>query len=284
MTWQQAEDGLRQSLSGIHSLEECDAIANGVMEYLTHSPKSARRFNRDTPLSHPQLESLAAITERLLQHEPLQYVLGEAWFMGKPYRVTPAVLIPRPETEELVEWISDFASHLPPDFCGIDAGTGSGCIAVSLKLRFPEARVTGLDVSEAALAVARHNGATLGADVQWRQCDFTDESQWPSLPFPDVLVSNPPYIPVQEKALLDPHVSDWEPGLALFVPNEDPLLFYRLLARFGHSHLRKGGAIFMECHHQYASAVRNLFLKEGYAVVLKSDFSGSERMVKATRT
>jgi release factor glutamine methyltransferase len=283
MTWQKAEQDLRQALLTLYAPGEASAITDRVMEFITQSPRMNRRLGNTTVLTDNQLETLATFTERLLKHEPVQYVLNEGWFMGKKMLVNRHVLIPRPETEELVGWIAEYAKKMPPVFTLLDVGTGSGCIPVLLKLMFPDAEISGIDVSGEALLIAVQNAASLEAGVHFSQLDFSNNTQWQVLPLFDIIVSNPPYIPLQEKDKLDSHVVQWEPGLALFVPGNDPLLFYRLLAQFGKKHLHKDGSMFMECHRDYAEEVKELFLRQNYHVELRSDLSGNERMIRAFR-
>ena len=188
------------------------------------------------------------------------------------------MLIPRPETEELVEWI--LAEDRPASL--LDVGTGSGCIAISLKLGSPASEVTALDFSQGALAVAAENARLLGVRLQFREQDFLDEAGWTSLPQYELIVSNPPYIPLRERAGLDAHVRDHEPGSALFVPDADPLLFYRALAAFGQRHLMPAGAIFCELHRDYAEATYHMFREAGYNYVhLRKDLHDAPRMLRA---
>ena len=212
---------------------------------------------------------------------PVQYVLGRTEFCGRSFLIDERALIPRPETEELVAWI--VADGKGRDaFSILDVGTGSGCIALSLAGELPQAAVTGVDISPEALALARENGRRLALPVTFLQTNFLDSSAWHSLPAVDILVSNPPYIPVAEKETLESHVREWEPAAALFVPDGDPLLFYRALSGFGLQKLPAGGALYCETHRDYAAAVAELFQSDGWLEVeLKEDAFGEPRMVKA---
>lgn len=230
------------------------------------------------PFSAAERQRLAECLRRLSGGEPVQYVLGRAVFDGHRFRVSPAVLIPRPETEELVEWVAE--SH-PVRL--LDVGTGSGCIAVALKLRFPSALVEAWDVQADALAVARENAASLGADVDFRQVDLlaaareqqeADEER--------VVVSNPPYVCHREKADMQPQVLDHEPHTALFVPDDDPLLFYRALALLARATRAK--ALYVEANRAYAEAVARLFLECGLREAeVRADRFGHPRFVRAVR-
>ena len=180
---------------------------------------------------------LTNILQRLQEGEPLQYILGTAYFCGLPFHVTPATLIPRPETEELVDWAGTTSGNV------LDAGTGSGCIAVAIAHRNPQAQVTAWDLSAEALEVAAQNAAANGVQVRFERHDMLTEL--PDAQSLDLIVSNPPYVCEREKAEMEEHVLRHEPATALFVPDNDPLRFYKALARIGSHALRPGGAILM---------------------------------------
>lgn len=228
------------------------------------------------------------IRRRLLSGEPLQYVLGRADFFGFKFQVSPAVLIPRQETEELVAWVLDWlkstAIQHPVVF---DIGLGSGCIAVALKAKRPGIRLFGLEKSQAAIELARENAERLlkHRDFNFITGDILERRDWARFPAPDVIVSNPPYIPVQEKNLLQANVLDHEPPLALFVDGNDPLLFYRTIASFAQEKLRPGGALFFECNEFNAPAVAEMLHTGGFVrVELRKDIAGADRMVLAIRS
>lgn len=224
-------------------------------------------------------QEAAALARRLAAGEPVQYLLGETDFFGRRFRVDRRVLIPRPETEELVDWVrraEPSARRL------LDVGTGSGCIAATLALELPAARVAAVDCSAEALAVARGNAERLGAAVDFRQADaltglercFAGEE-----PF-DAIVSNPPYVPARDRAAMHPNVRDYEPALALFVPDEDPLRFYRAIAAAGRTLLRTGGALYFEIYHSTGDALRALLAAAGYTQIeLRCDLQGKPRML-----
>ncbi|MDB5251117.1 MAG: hypothetical protein JWP27_286 [Flaviaesturariibacter sp.] len=292
----EAESWLAAGLRGLYGEGESTGIGALLMEHLTGMDRARRSMSRDAALDAAQLQLLTKISARLQAAEPVQYVLGEAWFAGLRLFVNPNVLIPRPETEELVDWIvRDLAEKGLPVFEKhptdadettklkiLDVGTGSGCIALALKHRMPRAEVWGCDVSEEALNVARRNGAELDIRVDFQGIDFLDEERQKLLPTVDVLVSNPPYIPRRDAGLMHANVVDHEPHLALFVPDEDPLVFYRALARFGHKRLYSGGLLYVEIHEDLADDVRELFFSEGYGPIdVRADMQGKERMVKA---
>ena len=219
--------------------------------------------------------------ERLLRHEPLQYVLGEASFYGRDFKVTPAVLIPRPETEELVQRIIKTYQH-QSQARFLDIGTGSGCIPITLAAELPTAQVWGLDISEQALAVARANAEALQQDVTWLHQDILQEMPALEVNSLDAVISNPPYVLEKEKALMRENVLAFEPHLALFVPNEDPLLFYWRIAQVAMELLKPGGRLFFEINEQYARQTTSMLQGLGYLEVqLFQDLRGKDRMTEA---
>jgi release factor glutamine methyltransferase len=195
--------------------------------------------------------------------------------MGQRFRVNRDVLIPRPETEELVQWILG-DEDLSASPLILDIGTGSGCIPIMLKKKWPMANVHTVDVSAGALAIAQQNALDLKAELAFHQADFLDEETWDALPAADIIVSNPPYVPLVEKASMASHVVDYEPHVALFVPDEDALLFYRQILRFAGHKLRKGGRIYVETHYNLAQQVAALAEQSE----VRQDMFGKERMVR----
>ena len=286
MDFLQAQSTLLSQLRTIYDDREAAIIVDWVMEKITGMKKIDRLLHKKTTLSLAAGITLQQYTDELMNGRPVQYVLQESWFAGMPFYVDEHVLIPRPETEELVEWIASdtpqpAASSQP--FHILDVGTGSGCIAITLKKRIPHALVYGCDVSRDALAIASRNAAALQATVKLIEADFLDPRAWAALPSVQVLVSNPPYIPLRDKPSMAPHVVDFEPHLALFVTDQDPLIFYQALADFAQQKLLPGGAIFAETHEELAKATADLFRKAGFqSVVLIQDLQGKDRFIKAT--
>ena len=277
-----AFQSLSVALQSVYDAREAAAIAHRVLDDVTNTTRLQRITDKEQQLTQAQNEQLQNIQEQLLQGVPLQYALGYEWFMGRQFIVNNDVLIPRPETEELVQWILDDYKGLMPSI--IDIGTGSGCIPISLKLALPASEVYAIDKSEAALAVAAKNMLKLGAFVRLISCDFLNELERSELPKTDVIVSNPPYIPNGERTTLHENVRDHEPGIALFVPDDDALLFYRHIAKYGARHLKEGGAIYCELHTDYATATQQLFLATGYeSVELRTDMHGNPRMLRAKK-
>lgn len=269
---------LKEELSGLYDIGEATAIAHGVLEHLTNLNRLERLIQKDKLLNKEQTLKIAGMKTALLNGTPLQYITGIAQFMGRSFTVNPAVLIPRPETEELVQWIihDEQPKHI------LDIGTGSGCIAISLKLALPQSQVQAVDISVDALVVARKNAEDLSAQLSFDTLNFLSKISRDALPTYDVIVSNPPYIPLNERDSLHTNVRDYEPAAALFVPENNPLQFYQAIADFGLNHLSEQGSIYCEIHSNYAQETADLFSSYGYSdVVLRQDMHGTERMIRA---
>jgi release factor glutamine methyltransferase len=283
MTMQEATYLLLNKLRTIYAEGEASNITDWVMEHLTGSKKAERMVYKNEALNTEEENQLHQYTERLMAHEPVQYVINEAWFCGLKLYIDKSVLIPRPETEELVEWIID-GCRFPIDQLSIlDIGSGSGCIAIALKRRLGKADVWSCDLSNEALQVARKNAATLGVDVNFFELDFLDVKQRTMLPFFYIIVSNPPYIAIQESKDMRPNVLDYEPSTALFVPDDDPLVFYKAIADFGSTHLKKNGSIFAELNEVLGEKTAELFKAQDFVAEIKKDMQQKDRMIKAKR-
>ncbi len=279
----------RQQVNTIYPTGEATIITDWIFE-------SKAMLYRADILKHPDVvlvpEKMALLTKSLaalLQHTPVQYVTGEAWFYKMKLKVNNAVLIPRPETEELVQQVlttlgnQKGATSLAREISILDVGTGSGCIAIALKKKLAGASVYALDVSSAAISLAMENAAEQQVDVNFIQLDFLQEPHWGKVPVVDVIVSNPPYIPMAEKSRLAKNVTDFEPAIALFVPDMQPLLFYEKIAAFGKTHLAAGGKIFVEIHEDFAAESAAVFAND-YTVVVERDAFGKNRMLIASMT
>lgn len=269
-------------LKPLYGFDEAAAISTMIFEHFAGKTKADL-------ITHPhyiiEKEKLSALESALLQlkrHVPVQYVIGEAWFLNRRFKVSPGVLIPRPETEELVNEAIRFIKNNGKRTV-LDIGTGSGCIPVTIKKELAGTDVSAVDISPEALAIAKENGLLHDAGISWVEMNFLEEAGWNSLAVYDVIISNPPYIPDNERELLDKNVTAHEPHLALFVPDEQALIFYEKTALFGQSHLSDDGCIFMETHESFAGAVAKHFSANGYHAVIKKDLFGKERMVIATR-
>ncbi len=280
LTCHEAFYQLRQSLLLLYDAHEAAAIAHETLHHITGLDKLQRLVEKDTSLTPYQTGIFEQYARELQQGRPMQYVLGHAWFRGRQFRVDERVLIPRPETEELVQWIVDDCENRVDALHILDIGTGSGCIPVSLKLAMPNTSMEACDISADALQLAAENADASGAEVRFFLCDILDPEACSALPVYDILVSNPPYIPVTESDTLHAHVKDFEPSLALFTPGDDPLVFYRAIAGFGQRHLAPGGAVYCELHRDYAEATAALFTAYGYGVTLRKDIHGHPRMLK----
>lgn len=281
MTIQEATFSLLTKLRTIYPDGEASQITDWMMEKLTGSGKAERMIYKNSAITIAEEKLLNEYTERLMRHEPVQYVLNEVWFSGMKFFVDKNVLIPRPETEELVEYIISNCRFPVDELTILDIGAGSGCIPISLKRRVKKAEVWSCDISKEAIEVAQKNARALDADVQFMQMDFLDRSQWINLPRFDIIVSNPPYIPEKDKAQMNANVLNYEPHTALFVPDNDALLFYKAIAEFGKSHLNKGGSVYTEIHENLGKQVVELLESSGYSTELKKDMQQKDRMIKS---
>lgn len=265
----------------VAALEKCydSGEAKSIARIVFEDAFGIHNFSRQEALSPAQASQLREITARLLAHEPVQYILGIADFYGLKFKVDARVLIPRQETEELAHWMLETLERKV--LTVLDIGTGSGCIPVTLKQQRPEWDVWAVDISQDALELAAENARMNGVELHLRQTDILDETLWAALGQFDAIASNPPYIPTREAALMPEHVKRFEPPLALFVDNEDPLVFYRAITRFAQMHLKPGSWLFFETNEfnagEVAEWLRNQRFKE---VELKRDLSGKERMVR----
>lgn len=278
----QAYHHLKAALIPLYTDHEAQTIAHEVLESITHLSKLERLLKKEQLLSDTQTEQYNTALLQLSQGRPMQYVLGHAWFGKHCFIVDEHVLIPRPETEELVNWI---LAELPnSNKLVADVGTGSGCIAISLALAHPQLNIHAIDISTEALQVAQSNAQQLNATVHWHIANILDTSEYASLPIFDVIVSNPPYIPLNELGNMSKQVVDHEPHLALFVPNNQPLLFYEALVHFSQTNLYSGGWLYAEVEQNYAQQVAQLWQQMGLqSVITKKDMHGNWRMIKAQK-
>ena len=269
-----------RDLQLIYSAHEAANITNMCFENIAGISKSDVIKNPDSNLSAIHFKNLEASLAELLIHKPVQYVLGEAWFYKLKFKVDKNVLIPRPETEELVNEVVDFIRGSSSQKI-IDIGTGSGCIPISIKKEFPGTLVTAIDVDEKAISIAKENATINQTPISFIEIDFLDKTSWNVFETFDVIISNPPYIPISEKVLMDKNVISYEPHLALFVPDKQPLLFYEAIALFCKTHLAENGKVFMEVHENLAKEVSELFSQHQFQTEIKKDIFEKERMVMA---
>jgi release factor glutamine methyltransferase len=274
---QQAIKHLRSELTPIYEEAELSSVTRLIISKITGYSFTEILVNKNTIFSPYQWNLLEFYLEKLKKQMPVQYVLGETEFFGLDFIVNESVLIPRPETEELVGWIIE---EVQPDAVMLDIGTESGCIPISLKSNLPNADVYACDISSEALKVARLNAAKNNQQVTFFKMDILTETKADKKYH--VIVSNPPYIPQQEIDSILPQVKDFEPHQALFVDNEDPLIFYRKIASYAKQHLYPGGKVFFELHRDYANDCLQMLIELDFVnVVLRKDLSGNDRMIKA---
>lgn len=271
---------IRSRLQPYYTAEEVSALSRIVCCDLLGQAPTDYYLGKDIVLSSKKEQELEDILQRLSRFEPLQYIEGRTLFLGREFWVAPGVLIPRPETEELVELM---LKEIPADARILDVGTGSGCIAISLAKELPDALVTAWDVSPEALSVARVNARKLQADVRFVECDVL-ACQMDEVGLYDVIVSNPPYVTEAEKADMEPNVLQWEPSLALFVPDDDPLRFYRRIAVLGRDMLADGGRLYFEINRAYGREMVEMLRTMGYVGVrVEKDLSQNDRFVIAEK-
>ena len=277
-------------LTGVYPATEAQAVVRMLLEELAGLSLADLYAGGIDRLDDAQRQQIERAMARLEEGEPIQYVLGRACFCGRSFAVAPGVLIPRPETEELCRLIID--THPSESLNILDIGTGSGCIAITLALEMPDAEVEAVDISPEALAIAEANAARLGAKVSFHQYDILSEdspplgsgSEWvaPSTPKYDIIVSNPPYICERERADMERNVLDYEPHTALFVPDDDPLLFYRAIGQKALMMLAPGGILCFEINPLYCDQLIELLRSQGYGEVeAVSDSFGKRRFVTA---
>ena len=277
MTIEKAHHNLVEMLTPIFEKGEATQLARIVFE----DAFAITNFFRKDELNDQQLTALKKIQTRLLAQEPVQYIVGMTYFYDLKFKVNPAVLIPRPETEELVAWILEDQPK-NQDLRVLDIGTGSGCIPITIKSKAPNFQLAALDVSFSALSVAKENANLNQVEVNFQKVDILKKENWESLPSYEIIVSNPPYIPFKEKEIMEANVLDHEPEIALFVTDEDPLIFYRTIIEFAKAHLVRGGWLYFETNEYNATEVEALFFKAGFFDIEKrQDLQGKDRMVKA---
>lgn len=271
---------LREQLSKSYEPQEANALARIIFCDMLGQSNVDYYLCKDMDLSGNEEEKVKSILQRLEKYEPIQYIEGKKYFSGREFFVRQGVLIPRPETEELVELA---AQACKPNAKILDIGTGSGCIAISLAKKLPEADVHAWDISEAALEVAKQNNEQLSASVHFEQHDILTYQATGEEAF-DLIISNPPYITESEKAEMETNVLAWEPSIALFVPDNDPLLFYRRIGELALRMLTPNGKLFFEINRAYGDATKQLLCNQGYKNIhIQKDLSGNDRFVYAEK-
>lgn len=287
MTIKEAAVQTKAALADYYDSREASAITDLVLEELTGYNRVDRILHDKDPLTATISVLLQNYIRQLQQKMPVQYVLGYAYFAGLKLKVNNQVLIPRPETEELVEWVSetlkmDNAERISP-ITMLDIGTGSGCIPLALKSKHPGLDVRGCDISDGALGVARQNARLLGLDVHFFKLDILSQAAAEQLPALDYIVTNPPYIDHKEQTEMEPHVLNYEPHLALFPdPKDEPIVFYRRIGELASVKLKKGGHLFMEINPIYVNDILQMLKDQGFEPIeIRKDLQGRQRMVKS---
>ena len=273
-----------QALNGIYGDREAKSITRLVFETELELSATQMTFERFRLITQTQQQKLLSILARLIKHEPVQYVLGQADFYGLVYKVNSSVLIPRPETEELVDWaIKLLKARSESDQFVLDIGTGTGCIPIAISKDLPGIKVYGCDISKAAIEIATQNNALNKTSVNFSELDILTEELSGQNNF-DLIISNPPYIAKSEESELAEHVVSFEPHLALFSPTDDPLIFYKVIAKKAIKALKEGGILLFEIHSFKGPEVAALLNQTGYKnIELRKDINGKDRMVKAVK-
>jgi release factor glutamine methyltransferase len=268
---------IKKELAGLYPNTEIEGFTRIIFEAVFGWNFTEQVVKKNEKIQEADFVKIKEIVLRLKYFEPVQYILGETEFYGLKLKVNPSVLIPRPETEELVDWI--VKSNFKQNCTILDIGTGSGCIALAMKNRLKRAVVSGMDISEKALEIARQNAIINGLEVNFFQADILgwEHTKWDKF---DVIVSNPPYIRESEKAKIHANVLDYEPGSALFVSDNDPLVFYRSIGVFAKKHLARDGRLFFEINENLGMEMKTLLLKIGFCnIEIRKDINGKNRMV-----
>lgn len=280
MTLHETKQNLKQELADQFDSVELNSLLSILFEHVTGFNPLQQVIHKNDILSETQITELKKNATALALGKPIQYILGKGWFMGKEFTVNENVLIPRPETEELVSWIIEYVSIKNKPLQIIDIGTGSGCISIALKNALPDCTITGLDISQEALNIAQLNATQLNTPIDWIQQDILKFNSLPNTY--DIIVSNPPYIPNHEKINMQVQVKNYEPALALFVTNKDPIIFYRIIASLAKEYLNPHGQLFFEIHYDQGNAILSLLDEMGFHPELRQDMYGNDRMIRAS--
>lgn len=273
---------INSELNGLYPVSEIEGLTRIIFEAVPGWSFTEQVIKKHEKIQEKDITRIREIVHRLKKYEPVQYILGETEFYGLMLNVNPSVLIPRPETEELVEWI--VKSNINDNSRILDIGTGSGCIALALKSVLNNAEVSGIDISEKALEVARLNAVKNGLEVNFFQGDILNWEDMKTGVY-DIIVSNPPYIRESERILMSPNVLEFEPENALFVPDNDPLVFYRSVAGFALKNLAEKGKLFFEINENLATGMKEMLHDSGFSnVEIRKDINGKDRMISCIRS
>lgn len=280
-------EALWKRLTPLYEAGEAKAVVRWLLDVRFGLSMADILCDKVSELPQAAQAELEAMMARLADGEPVQYVVGQADFCGRQFRVAPGVLIPRPETAELCQWVLEGRGERGEvrGYTLLDIGTGSGCIAITLAAEMPQAEVTGWDISEVALGIARENAERLGVDVSFEQRDILDSSRSTlHASLYDIIVSNPPYIEPREREGMERNVLDYEPHIALFAPEGNPILFYQRIADLAVRALKPGGSLYFELNPLTASSVGNYLTQIGFSrIEIRQDAFGKNRMLKATK-
>jgi len=280
MRLNELKQSLKKQLTGQFESVELGPILSILIEHITGWDQVHQLINKDNSISKEQVLAFETAAAELEAGRPIQYITGKAWFMGEAYTVNNQVLIPRPETEEIVDWVIEYAAIKGKALRILDIGTGSGCIAIALKKALPEATVVAIDISTSAIKIAEGNAVALKAEIEFIAMDILNTAFLPGQY--DVIVSNPPYIPMHEMKNMEMQVTDHEPNNALFVPDEDPLVFYKAITRLAKLHLSSNGHLFFEIHYDQGDAMIELLEEMHFHAELRTDLFGKDRMIRAS--
>lgn len=281
MTIRDAKQAIIEAIETMYDNREAINIATMLIEELTGLSKMNQFLQKQSILSEELVSKLNLQIDRLSKGEPVQYIIGKAWFMELAFMVNSATLIPRPETEELVDALLKYLKIKDNKKVHIlEIGSGSGCIPIAIGKYYPNATITSVDISENALMIARKNAQEIGVEINWKQLNFLDQTQWNNLETYDIIISNPPYIRKTEAASMHTNVLNFEPHTALFVDDNDPLIFYKAIHDFCKNHLNSKGAVFLEINEGLGKETAELF-NNGFTVEIRKDMQNKERMVLA---
>ncbi|MCX6230044.1 MAG: peptide chain release factor N(5)-glutamine methyltransferase [Bacteroidetes bacterium] len=271
-----------EELQGLYNENEIKSFVNLCMEKYAGLNTTELLLSKDETVSESMLLKFKFAINDLKEFKPIQYILGSGHFYGLELKITADVLIPRPETEELVKWIIDDYNKQDEIFSLLDIGFGSGCIAIALKKNIPLADISAIDISESALKIAQINAIENNVHIDFSILDILNQAIWQRLPEMDIIVSNPPYVCESEKALMHANVLNFEPHPALFVHDNDALIFYNAIAEFALLKLKENGSLFFEINERLGLETKALLISKGFSSVeLRKDMQGKDRMIKA---
>ena len=274
----------KQNLGHVYDANETEALTLMVVNEISDLSKGQIKAFPEKEITVEQAEILNTILIRLQAAEPIQYILGHTEFYNLPFKVNPSVLIPRPETEELVEWVLNSVGDKDSNESILDIGTGSGCIAISLKKNLLNTSITAIDISISALETAKQNADVNEVDINFIQADILNAKLDIEHSKFNIIISNPPYVTLYDKTQMHTNVTDFEPHSALFVPEDDPLIFYKAIADFALTHLKASGLLFLVINESLGNETVELLQAKGFSgIELRKDMSGRDRMIRGIR-